>query len=425
MCRTLTTVLVVLLCLLQAGGATYTVDQIPNVQSSDSTQYVSNPDGILDDATVRQLNGQLRQLRHTTTVEAVVVVVDNIEPADIDGFATDLFQAWGLGKDDKDNGLLILVAKDLRRAAIRPGYGLEGVLPDITCGTILREDMFPAFRRDDYDGGLVSATNRIYTILNDPEAVSEITSSQKDYNASQTDDGNAFRIYFALCFCIAGGMLVWLLMMVYRTRKADMHSRYVAMGRYRSIFLAVSFLGLGIPLIAAIPLVLLLQHWRNKPRRCSNCGKKMQKLDEVSDNNYLDAGQDLEERIGSVDYDVWLCPDCGETDIEQYINSSSGYRQCPKCGVRAYSLRRRRILRQATTRQEGLGVNEYHCDACGYDHDDNFRIEKKSDDALLAGALLGAAAASRGRGFGGGFGGIGGGGFGGGSTGGGGASGGW
>ena len=434
MIKRLISLLPALLIAALASGTTYTPESVPNVQATDSTRCVSNPDGILSQATVSRLDATLRDIRHRTTAEAVVVAIDDIEDGDIDGFATDLFELWGVGKDDKDNGLLVLIVKDIRRAAIRPGYGLEGVLPDITCGMILRNDMFPAFREGDYDAGTIAAVNTIYTILTDPAAAEEIRSAAEDYNAahaSDSEDDGAFKAYLGFCAFVAIGMLAWLLLMLWNNRGIDNHTKYTRMVRYKSIFLAVSAFALGFPLVAALPLIILLQHWRNKPRKCRTCGSKMRKLDEVTDNNYLDPGQDLEERLGSVDYDVWLCDKCGETDIEAYVNTSSAYKPCPRCGVRAYALRNRRVLRQPTTRQEGLGVNEYHCDACGYDHDENFRIARKEDDSAIAGAVIGSAlgaAASRRGGFGGGGfsgGGFGGGGFGGGSTGGGGASGGW
>lgn len=426
--RRLLTIAAFVVTVLSLTATTYTPAQVPNVQIADSTQYVSNPDGILSADAVADINSSLRSLRHNTTVEAVVVALDNIEGGDPDQFATELFELWQPGKSDLDNGLLLLIVKDLRKVTIRPGYGLEGVLPDITCGQIIRQIMAPEFRRNDFNTGTVAAVNAICNILTDPENTPEIFSKERDVNTT-SEGADIFHTYLIFACCMAGALLLWLIVMLVQTRGKDRHERFVSMVRYRPIFLACTFLGLGIPIIASLPMVILLQYWRNSPRICSRCGKKMNKLDEATDNNYLDPGQDLEEQLGSVDYDVWLCPDCGETDIEAYVNNSSGYRICPRCGVRAYSLRNNRVLRQPTTRQEGLGVRQYHCRACGYDHDENYNIPRKTDDsALLAGAILGAAAGSRrsggfgGGGFGGGFGG---GGFGGGSTGGGGATGGW
>ncbi len=422
--RTVIILLTQLLSVCAVLAAAYTPQQIPNVHVADSMRFVSDPDNILSAQTVASLDMMLKGIRRTSSAEAAIVIVDNIEGQDIDSFATELFELWGLGKDDKDNGLLILVAKDLRRAAIRPGYGLEGVLPDITCGQILREKMFPEFAEGNYDTGLLAATSTISQILNDPMAVEEIMSRERDADtpAGETDD--FFYIYITLAAFAAIVMLFWLFILLHITSKLDKHERYARIAQYRPVFLIVTFLGLGIPLVASLPLIIILQHWRNSPRICNRCGSKMKRLDEATDNQFLDPGQDLEEQLGSVDYDVWHCPDCNETDIEQYVNNSSVYKPCPRCSIRAYSLRSQRILIQPTTRNEGAGVRFYHCRACGYDHDENYRIPRKQDDsALLAAAAIGAAAASgRGGGFGGGFGG---GGFGGGSTGGGGASGGW
>ncbi|MEM8120317.1 TPM domain-containing protein, partial [Morganella morganii] len=73
---------------------------------------------------------------------------------DIEAFSDKLFQAWKLGRKAVDDGLLLVVAKDDRRMRIEVGYGLEGTITDIDAGRIIREYMTPAFRQQDYAGGL-------------------------------------------------------------------------------------------------------------------------------------------------------------------------------------------------------------------------------------------------------------------------------
>ena len=153
---------------------------MPNVHLADTARFVTNPDGIISTATERWLDRIMSHIRRATTAEPVIVVIDDFEGDDIDDFATGLFESWGLGKEDMDNGLLILVAKDRRKAVIRPGYGLEGVLTDMRCGQLLRELMFPAFARGDYDNGLLNAATAIESVLTDPDAAAEIFSSQAD-----------------------------------------------------------------------------------------------------------------------------------------------------------------------------------------------------------------------------------------------------
>lgn len=417
----LTALLLSLLLLagLNASATTYTVADIPNVHKLDSTRYVSNPDDILSPAAVATLDSLMRNIRRTTSAEAVVVVVDNIDGGDIDTFATDLFGDWGLGKSDVDNGLLILVAKDLRRAAIRTGYGLEGVLPDITCGRILRSEMFPRFKEGDYDGGVIAASQLINRLLTDPEAAAEIASAEADADFAADGDEDDIRVFFTIWFTVAVIITVIMLVLMaslYAPKRHDSpREKYKALAGLKPVYLALTFFGWGIPALASIPLLLMLRRWRNTPRQCPACGTPMKKVDEVHDNDYLNHVQDTEERIGSVDYDVWLCPKCGETDIEEYVVPGKGYVRCEKCGGLTARYLRNRVLHQATATTTGDGVREYQCAACGH-------ITPVAYTLPMI-VILPSGGGRGGSGFGGG--GSFGGGFGGGMTGGGGASGGW
>ncbi|MDE6206994.1 MAG: TPM domain-containing protein, partial [Muribaculaceae bacterium] len=416
--RIISFVLVAVACLC-AAARTYTVDEIPNVHLSDSTRYVSNPDGILSQATVVRADSILNYIRRATTAEAVAVVVDNIEPDDIDEFATELFTRWGLGKSDLDNGLLILVAKDLRRAAIRPGYGLEGVMPDITCANILRRDMFPNFREGDYDAGLLSALTRIKYILTDPTVADEIRSDESDADfAGRGEDlslGDFFRLWFDVGLIITAVMLLILALTILRVRKEAPYRQYKTLVTLRPIYLAMTFVGLAVPAVASIALLLYMKRLRNRPHACPHCGTAMNKMDEETDNRYLNHIQDTEERLGTVDYDVWVCQKCGETDIEPFESTNTVYHRCEHCHGLTASLTRDRILRQPTTSREGLGEKDYTCAACGHVTPVSYALPIKVAAPLIV--VVGGGRHRGGGGFGGGFGG---GGFGGGMTGGGG-----
>ena len=64
---------------------------------------------------------------------------------------------WGIGKKGRDNGVLILVARDDREIRIEVGYGLEGVLPDGLAGAVIRETFVPRFRDGQYREGCSKA----------------------------------------------------------------------------------------------------------------------------------------------------------------------------------------------------------------------------------------------------------------------------
>jgi uncharacterized protein len=94
-----------------------------------------------------------------------VVIVRSLQGGQVDDFTVKLFQRWGVGQDQKKNGVMLLVALDDRKARIEVGYGLEPILPDALAGRILREQLFPAFKQKQYGPGLSAAVNRIAEIV--------------------------------------------------------------------------------------------------------------------------------------------------------------------------------------------------------------------------------------------------------------------
>ena len=128
------------------------------------------------------------------------------------------------------------------------------------------------------------------------------------------------------------------------------------------------------------------------------------------------AVQLLEEQIGSVDYDVWICPACLNADSERYVKTFSRFQDCPRCKGRTFKEGPQEVIRAATTSHSGTARVEGRCVSCNH---------KRVRTVILPRIQESSGSGSSGGGFGGGGGGGGGGSFGGGSSGGGGASGGW
>ena len=164
--------LVLTLCLLCAPlalcAATYTPQSIPNPKDTGSGN-IANPDGILSSVAQARLNAILTELERTSGAQVAVVAIDNIRPRDVFSFAQSLFEHWGIGHADRDDGLLILLVADQRTVRLHTGYGLEGILPDAVCKHIEEDDMLPAFRRGDMDGGVIAGVQRVARLLESPE----------------------------------------------------------------------------------------------------------------------------------------------------------------------------------------------------------------------------------------------------------------
>lgn len=413
--------LLALALVLPMAARSYKPADIPNVQLEDSTRLVSNPDGILSAEAEKQINEQLLDIRRKTTAEVAFVAIDQMDESyngDIDRFATELFDLWRPGKADVDNGVLFLVAKDDRRYVIRTGYGAEGIVPDVIAGRIGRHIIQPAFKEGDYDGGMVKTARELNRIITDPEVRAELLSADKDDDSF--DWMSLLTAYLVLSMIITVCVGGYALLTYLGVRGKDRYDKYLALRSTAKISKYLSFVALGLPLIVWLPLRAALHRWRDGRHVCRNCGHDMEKLDEEHDNDHLTPAQDTEERINSVDYDVWLCPHCGEKDVYQFVNPDSNFTVCPHCHARACRLSCDRVIAQPTTQREGYGVKEYSCLNCNRRSQIPYRIAKL---AAAPPVMIFPGGGRGGGGFGGG--GFGGGSFGGGMTGGGGASGGW
>jgi uncharacterized protein len=123
--------------------------QIPSRPAS----YVVDLANVVDADSESRLNTYLGELERKTTAQMVVLTVPTAD-GDVADLAVRTFKKWQLGDKDKDNGVLIVVAVQDRRAKIEVGYGLEPVLTDAFTGRIGREVFAPHFKQGNYGAGL-------------------------------------------------------------------------------------------------------------------------------------------------------------------------------------------------------------------------------------------------------------------------------
>lgn len=398
----------------------YTPRDIKNPNISDRRVYVADPENNLSPQAKARVNAILNDLRSSTTAEVAVAIVPSIGDIPVEDFAEQLFTDWGLGKDDKDNGVLILLALDQHDVRIQTGYGVEGVLPDISAKKIIDRSVIPNMKEGNLDAAVLATVSDVANVLSDPVAAEELRSSQKDAWENQEgvtgDDIRTF-VYWVvfILFLISLALLAYDLI---NSRRKDRYQKAMIWHNHRTSYwiLAAASLGLGL-------LPALIAEWhryraRNKPIKCNVCGAKMRKLNEEEDNALLSPSQDFEEQLKTVDYDVWVCPDCGSVERYPFKAKQMKYTECPNCHTIAMCEVRDHTLVPATTHRSGTGEKIYECLFCHHQNRRRYVIPKKPDPAaaaIAAGAILGSG--NRGGGFGGGFGG--------GSTGGGGASGRW
>ena len=106
------------------------------------------------------------QLQEKTEAQVVAVTVPSLNGADIDQYKVELARKWGIGQEEEDNGVLLLLVTEDREVAIATGYGLEGALTDSKTGRLLDTYAVPHFKNDDFSTGMVETylaiVNEVY-----------------------------------------------------------------------------------------------------------------------------------------------------------------------------------------------------------------------------------------------------------------------
>lgn len=119
---------------------------------------------VLTNAQRESLEDKLRNYNDSTSTELTIVTLKTIGQNDVTAFAFKIGEEWGVGKSGKDNGVVILVAVDDRKAAIVTGYGMEVSITDASTYTIRQRYMNPNFREGKYYEGLDEATTAIFKL---------------------------------------------------------------------------------------------------------------------------------------------------------------------------------------------------------------------------------------------------------------------
>lgn len=412
MIRKILYIIILAFIALSASAQYSKPSDVPKPQIGSTQPWVVDPENILSQPMQQRINARLQALNDSTTVEAVVVMLPGIDGEDIDLYANELFDSWGIGRKNS-NGILLLVARDDRRYVIRTGRGMEGTIPDIVAGRIGRRLLKPAFKARDYDRGIDAATAEIVRYASDPAAAAELRAAEDAADREEILD----ILLCCLLICAAATLLIGIYVILYATSKKDRYHKYLGM---RPLARALPYLAIfmvGMPLLVYFPLKALMRRWRDGEHPCPNCKAPMIKQDEEHDNYFLTPAQDAEERFNSVDYDVWTCPNCNERVIYAFNNPDSNFHECSQCHARTAKLVGDTVVQRPTASREGVGMRQYKCLNCKHVDNRPYRIAKQVAPTIVV--VPGGGHGS------GGFGGGGFGGFGGGSTGGGGASGGW
>jgi uncharacterized protein len=250
----------------------------------------------------------------------------------IEQFGQGLFNAWRVGDREQNDGVLLVVATEDRKVRIQLGDGALGY--EQAAQQVVSDSIVRWFREGKMARGVLRGTAGIaqwYTPEGQAAFAPPPPAPVAAYQPAYTPPPSSYE-----------------------------PSRGSGDGG------AFAVMGLGILAAGAIGLGAWM---RNRPRKCTGCGTQMARLDEASDDVYLDSGQKTEEFLASVDYDVWKCAGCGNHTLLRYGRWFSGKSGCPSCRYQTVETRRH-VLQHATYDHGGSEEVLRDCRHCGF-HDRN------------------------------------------------------
>jgi uncharacterized protein len=110
--------------------------------------------GVLPPERAQALEARLARFEQETSHQIVVLTVPTLGDDALEDFSIRVADAWKVGQKGVDNGAIVLVVPQDRKARIEMGRGLQGVIPDVIASRILRDRMIPRFRDGDYARGI-------------------------------------------------------------------------------------------------------------------------------------------------------------------------------------------------------------------------------------------------------------------------------
>jgi len=318
---------------------------------------------------------------------------------------------------------------DKRTVRFHTGDGLEGVLPDATCKDIQREYMVPYFKDGNYDEGMLHGVEKVARILNNPEAAAEIIDTSEDTEENyylyafimiallpvllitffvararkrfkRSNESNWIGLSVAQWLLLYVGLPYILLFIAFNSKwelslflyatygfiillLVERRIRIYSLARphiktngnqwlwnfYRTqkaglIFASVLF---PIPMLAFYFLYRSnLKKYRDMPRQCKQCSGKSEKLNNDQEDAFLKPAQLAEEKVGSIDYDVWRCTSCSSIEYLTYPNPNTKYKACPKCQAITWHLSKERTIKKATYSDYGSREEIHFCENCSH-----------------------------------------------------------
>lgn len=277
--------------------------------------------GVLSASDRAEINSARQALLEQRGAELVVATIGAVAEYDqsdrsFEAFATGLFNSWGVGDRQRNDGVLLLVAVNDRRVRIEVGSGY-GSQHNAAMQQVIDQAILPQMRAGNYGAGVAAGAAGIADVLLGAPAASP------------------------------GGLRALL-------------------------STPIGLLGGGVALVGiAGTAYAFWRELRAPKRRCARCGRGMRQLSPQAGQAQLKPGQRLEHDLGSASYVVWQCRGCQRYEPARTLRFSSPLEECPSCSYRTLQISAQPIAGKTSKRnkRQQLQRIERACQNCRYtDH---------------------------------------------------------
>jgi len=130
--------------------------EVPRLQG-----YVNDYAGMISPSAKSRLEEELRAFERSDSTQIVILTVPSLEGENIEEFSMKVAEAWKIGQQQKDNGVLFIISQQERKIRIEVGRGLEGKLTDLMAGRIIDQVIKPRFKQGDFSGGFIAGISAL------------------------------------------------------------------------------------------------------------------------------------------------------------------------------------------------------------------------------------------------------------------------
>ena len=166
---------------------------------------------VIDTTDYKVIRDSLRNLYMYNKTQVVVLTVESLDGMEIEDFCQQVFQEWGIGDKETNNGVLIVIKPKTEasrgQVRIHTGYGAEGALPDLLCKKIETDSMIPAFKENNYGLAVRKAVSLIVPSMKG-EYPSDIATFLKEKEAEKERNSLIAVIVYVILYVLLCG-LIW------------------------------------------------------------------------------------------------------------------------------------------------------------------------------------------------------------------------